>query len=88
MTYLFAEAPALPLNRAGPFVAAAYMVFLLIILIYVSIMARRLMRNSRELRELRAQLEQRDQHGVHERLDAQISAGGGSRTEAQEAQLP
>ena len=39
MIALFAEAPALPLHTAGPYVAAAYIVFLLIILIYVAIMA-------------------------------------------------
>ncbi|HWD69010.1 MAG TPA: hypothetical protein VG293_02380 [Solirubrobacteraceae bacterium] len=59
MIALFAEAPALPLHTAGPYVAAAYIVFLLIVLIYVWIMARKLTRNSRELRELRAQVEQR-----------------------------
>ncbi len=56
----FAEAPALPLHTAGPYVAAAYIVFLLILLIYVAIMATRLMRNQRELAELRRLLEQRD----------------------------
>ena len=59
MIDLFAEAPALPLHTAGPYVAAAYIVFLLIVLIYVAIMARKLMGNSRELRELRAELEAR-----------------------------
>jgi len=56
----FALAPALPLHTAGPYVAAAYIVFVLIILGYVWIMARKLTRNSRELRELRAQIEERD----------------------------
>jgi uncharacterized membrane protein YraQ (UPF0718 family) len=60
MIALFAEAPALPLHTAGPYVAAAYIVFLLIVLIYVGIMARRLFSNSRELRELQARLEQRE----------------------------
>ena len=58
MIALFAEAPALPLHKAGPYVAAAYIVFVLIILIYVGIMARKLISNSRELRDLRAQLEE------------------------------
>jgi hypothetical protein len=64
MIALFAETPALPLHKAGPYVAAAYIVFLLVILIYVGIMARRLMRNSRELQELRAQLEERSHTGA------------------------
>ena len=59
MIALFAEAPALPLHTAGPYVAAAYIVFLLVVLVYVLIMAKRLMTNSRELRDLRAQLEER-----------------------------
>ena len=53
MIALFAEAPALPLHTAGPYVAAAYIVFVLILLIYVGIMATRLTRNQRELAELR-----------------------------------
>jgi hypothetical protein len=58
MIALFAEAPALPLHTAGPYVAAAYIVFLLVVLVYVWIMARKLNRNSRDLRDLRAQIEE------------------------------
>ncbi len=36
--------PALPLDDAGPYVAAAYLVFLALILIYVAIMASKLVR--------------------------------------------
>jgi hypothetical protein len=57
MIALFAEAPALPLHTAGPYVAAAYIVFLLIVLIYVWIMGRKLISNNRELRDLKAQLQ-------------------------------
>jgi HAMP domain-containing protein len=60
MIALFAEAPALPLHTAGPYVAAAYIVFVLILLIYVGIMATRLTRNQRELAELRRQVEERE----------------------------
>lgn len=60
MIGLFAEAPALPLHTAGPYVAAAYIVFVLVIVIYVGIMATRLIRNQRELAEIRRQLEQRE----------------------------
>ncbi len=69
MIGLFAEAPALPLHKAGPYVAAAYIVFLLVILIYVSIMAMRLSRNSRELRALRRELEARSQTGDEVRAE-------------------
>jgi hypothetical protein len=45
-------APALPLDDAGPYVAAAYLVFLALILVYVAIMASKLVRIARELGEL------------------------------------
>jgi hypothetical protein len=44
--------PALPLGDAGPYVAAAYLVFLALILVYVSIMATKLGRIEREIGEL------------------------------------
>ena len=44
--------PALPLDDAGPYVAAAYLVFLALILVYVSIMATKLGRIEREIGEL------------------------------------
>ena len=50
--------PALPLDDAGPYVAAAYLVFLALVLIYVAIMAVKLSRLSRDIAEL-AELERR-----------------------------
>jgi hypothetical protein len=44
--------PALPLHTAGPYVVAAYIVFVALILLYVSIMAGKLSRIERELGEL------------------------------------
>ena len=52
MLALLAEAPALPLDEAGKYVAGAYVVFVVLILIYVAIMAGKLARIERELREL------------------------------------
>jgi hypothetical protein len=52
--------PALPLDDAGPYVAAAYLVFLALILIYVAIMAGKLVRIARELGELTELVEERD----------------------------
>ena len=52
--------PALPLDDAGPYVAAAYLVFLALILIYVAIMASKLVRISRDLGELTQILDRRD----------------------------
>ena len=44
--------PPLPLHTAGPYVAAAYIVFLALILVYVAIMAGKLSRVEREVDEL------------------------------------
>jgi hypothetical protein len=49
--FLFA-APALPLDEAGKYVAGAYIVFLVLIVVYVAIMASKLGRMEKELREL------------------------------------
>ena len=46
------EIPALPLHTAGKYVAAAYIVAFVVVLIYVAIMAIRLGRIERELGEL------------------------------------
>ena len=52
--------PALPLDDAGPYVAAAYLVFLGLILVYVAIMAAKLVRIEREVVELAELIEARD----------------------------
>ena len=44
--------PALPLDEAGPYVAAAYVVFVALIGVYVAIMAAKLARIEREVNEL------------------------------------
>jgi Tfp pilus assembly protein PilX len=49
--------PALPLHTAGPYVAAAYIVFVLLILIYVAIMALRLTRNEKDIERLAAEVQ-------------------------------
>ena len=54
-----AAAPALPLHEAGKYVAGAYVVFVVLILIYVAIMAAKLQRIERELGELASFAEQR-----------------------------
>jgi heme exporter protein D len=60
--------PALPLDEAGKYVAAAYVVFLALILTYVAIMAAKLARIDRELNELADVAEgraRRDREEVH-----------------------
>ena len=44
--------PALPLEEAGKYVAAAYVVFLALILVYVAILGSKITRIDRELGEL------------------------------------
>jgi len=44
--------PALPLDEAGKYVAAAYVVFVLLLVVYIGIMAAKLGRISNELEEL------------------------------------
>jgi hypothetical protein len=71
--------PALPLEEAGKYVAGAYVVFLVLILVYVAIMAAKLQRIERELRELAGFAEQ-GRRGEDER--AQAGGRGEGRTEA------
>ena len=54
-----ATTPALAPGKAAPYVIAAYIVFLAIVLIYVAIMAKRLRSNERDLVELKREVEQR-----------------------------
>jgi hypothetical protein len=56
--------PALPLDEAGKYVAAAYLVFLALILVYVAIMATRLSHLQRDIEELSELAEQRDREKV------------------------
>jgi CcmD family protein len=51
--------PALPLDEAGKYVAAAYGVFVVLILVYVAIMASKLQRIEKELDTLAQLAEQR-----------------------------
>jgi len=60
MITFFAQAPALPLHTAGKYVAGAYIVFILMLIVYVGIMVRRLHTNQREIQELKLLLEERE----------------------------
>ena len=57
-------APALPLHSAGKYVAGAYIVFVAVVLIYVTIMGVRLARSQRELAELKAELDRRERESA------------------------
>jgi hypothetical protein len=52
MELLPLAAPALPLDEAGKYVAGAYIVFVVLLLVSLAIMAIRLQRIEKELREL------------------------------------
>jgi Na+/melibiose symporter-like transporter len=69
MSLVFA-APALPLHTAGPYVAAAYIVFVLVLLVYLAIMATRLRRTERELHALRAELDARERAEAEHDLES------------------
>jgi CcmD family protein len=51
--------PALPLDEAGKYVAGAYGVFVVLILVYVAIMATKLQRIEQELSDLTQMVERR-----------------------------
>jgi hypothetical protein len=67
-----AATPALPLDDAGPYVAAAYLVFLALILIYVAIMATKLGRIEREISELSEIVERREGDGAVAREEERV----------------
>jgi CcmD family protein len=52
VTALLGELPALPLHEAGKYVAGAYVVAFVLVLVYVAVIAMRLSRIERDLHEL------------------------------------
>jgi Na+-transporting methylmalonyl-CoA/oxaloacetate decarboxylase gamma subunit len=67
-------APALPLDEAGKYVAGAYIVFVLLLLIYVGIMASKLQRIEKELREVAAVAEERKAEQAEAPADHEVRA--------------
>ncbi len=64
LALLLAAAPAIPNDVGGKYVAGAYIVFVLLLLIYVGIMASKLARIERGLREVAEVAEQRKDEPV------------------------
>jgi len=62
--------PALPLDDAGPYVAAAYLVFVVLLIVYVGIMAARLGNLSGEIESL-AELAERRERERNQGLDSE-----------------
>ncbi|CAB4878584.1 MAG: hypothetical protein F2799_05925 [Actinobacteria bacterium] len=52
--------PALPLDTAGRYVAAAYLVFMVLLIVYVAIMAARLSRIQKDIAAIDELLQARD----------------------------
>jgi len=59
MLRLLAETPALPLDEAGKYVAAAYGVFVTMLVIYIAIIGARFARVEREVKSLADMAEDR-----------------------------
>ncbi len=70
---ILAAAPALPLHKAGPYVAAAYIVFVVLLLVYLGIIALRTGRTERELAALRRELEAREHEPEPQREEAEVA---------------
>ena len=60
MLHLLAETPALPLHEAGKYVAAAYGVFVVMLVIYIAVIGARIARVEREVKALADLAEERD----------------------------
>ena len=85
MSPVLASAPALPLGHAGKFVAAAYIVFVVLILSYVAIMAVRAQRMERDLDQLQRDVEAARAHADRfspgaEAADSSASTGDQARS--------
>ena len=72
---MLAIADALPSGKASAYVAAAYLVFLLLLVVYLTIMAVKVQRIEKDLRELAGFAEQRNQEVAEE--EAQHAEVGG-----------
>ena len=68
-------ADALPSGKASEYVVAAYLVFLLLLVVYLTIMAVKVQRIEKDLRELAGFAEQRNQEVAEE--EAQHAEVGG-----------
>jgi hypothetical protein len=74
MEALLIAAPALPLDEAGKYVAGAYVVFLVLLVVYVAIMAAKLQRIEHDLRDLAVLAEERANGGTAAPEREEVSA--------------
>jgi hypothetical protein len=73
VNWLFA-APAIPNDVGGKYVAGAYVVFVVLLLIYVAIMGMKLARIERGLREVAEIAEQRKDDGAAEAVRTEVKS--------------
>ncbi len=74
LALLLATAPAIPNDVGGKYVAGAYIVFILLLLIYVAIMGMKLARIERDLREIAEIAERRRDDAVVETAPAEVKS--------------
>jgi hypothetical protein len=74
LALLLATAPAIPNDVGGKYVAGAYIVFVLLLLIYVAIMGMKLARIERDLREVAEIAERRRDDAVAETAPAEVKS--------------
>ncbi len=74
-------APALPLHTAGKYVAGAYIVFVVMLVVYLGIMTLRTSRSRRELAGLRRELAERQARQELDGPEAPGQAAGPGRPE-------
>ena len=73
--------PALPLDEAGKYVAAAYIVFVVLLLVYIAIMAWRLGRISSEIEEIAELAAEKQTADGERRAASDADAEGRARKE-------
>jgi Tfp pilus assembly protein PilX len=72
---ILAAAPAIPNDVGGKYVAGAYIVFVLMLLIYVAIMGMKLARIERDLRDVAELAEaRRDEAAARETAPAEVKS--------------
>ncbi len=69
--------PAMPYDQAGRYVAAAYLVFMFILILYVAIMAMRLGRIQKDVALIDEMLQAKDDHTAKAANQAKAAADAG-----------
>ncbi len=81
---LLAAAPAVPYDKAGRYVAAAFIFFFAIVLVYVAIMATKLQRLERDLGDINRELDRRQREQAEAPDGVGPAVGAATTASAQE----